>query len=211
MLHSGTLGAPSRHSGRNPSPRQPLPRYARVITPGRPPTYELLFLDKHGRPQPHHTGTQITPTQSEDVLSTELWDDTPTIPKPEYGSPHLQEVWERVHAKHHAIIGPITIAYPRNTDWHPFFLDPDRNGILLKLSAPNNTQHHPLPNRSTHGVPLPQLRAHLEAACPTHNAVQRHLQVLWHGALRRYQGKTRRRLIHRALNMRNRHPGTDHS
>ena len=76
-----------------------------------------MILDKHGRP--HLTGSATAPTHDEDVLPTEAWNDEPTIPGTEYGSPHLNEIYERVHAKPHAIIGPIVTAYPRNVGWHP--------------------------------------------------------------------------------------------
>ena len=44
----------------------------------------------------------------------------PTIPKPDYGSPILNEIWERLTHKPFSIMGPITAAYPRNIGWHPY-------------------------------------------------------------------------------------------
>ena len=102
-----------------------LPRYARIKTAGPHPTYELLFLDKHRRP--HDTGLAVTPSPQEEIMPVEMWDDTPTIPKPEYGSPLVKEIWDRVHYKPHAIIGPITVAFPRNIGWPPGYAGPHQN------------------------------------------------------------------------------------
>jgi len=92
-------------------------RYATIHHTPLGTHYEELFLDKHRRPHP--TGQQLTPSPYEDVLQVELWDDTPTIPKPDYGSPILNEIWERLTHKPFSIMGPVTAAYPRNIGWHP--------------------------------------------------------------------------------------------
>ena len=66
-------------------------RYATIHHTPLGTHYEELYLDKHRRP--HLTGQQLTPSPYEDVLQVELWDDTPTIPKPDYGSSILNEIW----------------------------------------------------------------------------------------------------------------------
>ena len=92
-------------------------RYATIHHTPLGTYYKELFLDKHRRPHP--TGQQLTPSPYEDVLQVELWDDTPTIPKPDYGSSILNEIWERLTHKPFSIMGPVTAAYPRNIGWHP--------------------------------------------------------------------------------------------
>ena len=93
-------------------------RYATIHHTPLGTHYEELYLDKHRRP--HLTGQQLTPSPYEDVLQVELWDDTPTIPKPDYGSSILNEIWVRLTHKPFSIMGPITATYPRNIGWHPY-------------------------------------------------------------------------------------------
>ena len=180
------------------------PRFARIETAGPSPTYMQLFLDKHRRP--HETGRPELPAPHEDVLPVELWDDTPTIPKPEYGSPHVQEIWERVHVKPHSIIGPITTAYPRNVGWHPDFVRQTHNGTPLKLS---DLTIHNATNFITKQVIDPKFPNCVKAWRKRLPHIAR-FSVIFNSFGTELSDETEekqwRKLVHRALNVRNRHP-----
>ena len=184
-----------------------MPRYARITTAGPSPTYELIFLDKHRRP--HDTGRTVIPTAQEEIMPTEEWDDSPTIPKPEYGSPLVKEIWDRVHHKPHAIIGPITVAFPRNIGWHPSFIDPTANNKPLKLS---DLTVHNLTNFLTtksFGSNFPNCVKAWRKRVPhiaRFSLIFRSFGTDFSDAT---EEKQWRKLVHRALNVRNRHPGLD--
>ena len=91
-------------------------RYAHLEHPTQgAPTYHELWLDVSNRP--HRTGQLAPPQHNEVVQPVEIWDDTPSEPPPEYGSPAVNEIWERMHHKEHAIIGATTRSFPRNVGW----------------------------------------------------------------------------------------------
>ena len=182
-------------------------RYARINTEGPQPTYELLFLDKHRRP--HDTGISVVPSAQEEILPTEAWDDTPTIPKPEYGSPAIQEIWDRMHQKPHSIIGPITVAYPRNIGWYPSFMDPTANDKPLKIS---DLTVHNLTNFLTtqkFGSKFPN--------CVKAWKKRIHHVMRFSIIFRSFgtdlsdatEEKQWRKMVQRAINVRNRHPNLD--
>ena len=185
------------------------PRYARIDAAGPNPTYVQLFLDKHRRP--HETGRPELPAPHEDIQPVELWDDTPTIPKPEYGSPHVQEIWNRVHAKPLSIIGPITTAYPRNVGWHPVFVRPMHNGKPLKLSdlTIHNTTN--FITKQVIGSKFPNCVKAWRKRLP-HIA---RFSIIFSSFGTELSDDTEekqwRKLVQRALNVRNRHPNeTNH-
>ena len=180
------------------------PRYARIDVAGPNPVYTQLFLDKHRRP--HETGRPELPAPHEDIQPVEFWDDTPTIPKPEYGSPHIQEIWNRVNAKPLSIIGPITTAYPRNVGWYPDFISPTHKGNPLKLSdlTIHNTTN--FLTKQVTGSKFPNCvkawRKRLPHIC--------RFSIIFNSFGTELSDDTEekqwRKLVHRALNVRNRHP-----
>ena len=103
------------------APENGPPRYAQLHHTPAGVTYHEVWLDKHRRP--HLTGRLTAPIHNhridEDVLPVEIWNDEPTIPRMEYGSSVLNDLYNEMRAKPHSIIGPITTAYPRNVGWHP--------------------------------------------------------------------------------------------
>ena len=184
-----------------------MPRYARIDNAGPHPTYKLLFLDKHRRP--HDTGTSVIPSAQEEILPVEEWDNTPTIPKPEYGSPLIKEIWDRVHHKPHSIIGPITVAFPRNIGWHPSFVDPVANNKPLKLS---DLTVHNLTNFLTTrhvGSKFPNCVKAWKKRVPHIARFSLIFKSFGTDFSDATEEKQWRKLIHRALNVRNRHPNSN--
>ena len=91
-------------------------RYAHTSLESGTMIYRELWLDVSNRP--HLTGQMAPPRHREMAQPIVVWDDTPSEPPPTYGSEVVNEIWERMHHKEVAIMGPSTTVYPRNVGWY---------------------------------------------------------------------------------------------